>query len=613
MATSALVDDMGVHNVGFLIENLGADASELQYLRELVQNAFESIQRRGGNQEGRVEIDFEEVKGVRKLRISDNGGGMTPDEVRANINHLSASGGVQAFDKNFGIGAKITAGTRNPHGVIFKAWKNGEGSLTVMGRVDGRYGRIGFRNPIDETVDYWLPLGDDDKPTTIQDNGVSVVLLGRSDEDDTTIAPPGVDLPSQWVAAYLERRYFKIPNGITLKVKRPVEIYDSVQDKKRAIFDTIQGQKYYLDKHSEAKDVCDLPDVNATVYWWLLSDAIVKGGKTWNNRGHVAAIYQGELYEVHGGQARISALKDFGIYAGHGRVVIYVEPSNVLKANTARTSLILSGNRSIDYAEIGASFAEEMPVELAAYMAGQVSSEKGDHRNAIRKNLKEVEEALKVARFRRSKSGVLGSFDDDFGGVASVDIGAGSGSSRRRNGTGQKDDGSGRIGGDYLRRAQEEREKRLRAETAHTDPMPRIVWDVSGNTVPVGRAATYTKATHVVTASALFSFFQDMVEWAFEEVKKRTLSEIDDDTIRSICDDEVRRWFEQALTEAVVVLRPMARDEKWGPKVFETGLSDEGLTAAVISHRWHMMSAIKRGLAGRLGRAREAVVPNNPK
>jgi len=43
MRATALVDDMGVHNIGFLIENLGADAAELQYLRELVQNAFESI------------------------------------------------------------------------------------------------------------------------------------------------------------------------------------------------------------------------------------------------------------------------------------------------------------------------------------------------------------------------------------------------------------------------------------------------------------------------------------------------------------------------------------------------------------------------------------------
>src|SRR2546423_888988 len=102
---AALVDDMGVANVGFLIENLGKDAGELQFLRELVQNAFEAILKKG-RADGRVEIDFEEVHGVRKLRVTDNGIGMTADEVRENLNRLSATTGVQAFDKNFGVGAK---------------------------------------------------------------------------------------------------------------------------------------------------------------------------------------------------------------------------------------------------------------------------------------------------------------------------------------------------------------------------------------------------------------------------------------------------------------------------------------------------------------------------
>src|SRR5437667_6031892 len=196
---SVLIDDMGVANVGFLIENLGKDAGELQYLRELVQNAFESISRRGGDAEGLVEIDFEEIDGVKKLRVTDNGIGMTPDEVRENINRLSASSGVQAFDKNFGIGAKITAAVRNPYGVMYKAWRDGEGSVTILGRQDGRYGRIGFRNPADETVHFWLPLSETDKHPAIEKSGVSVVLLGRSKEEDTTVAPPGADLPSQWV------------------------------------------------------------------------------------------------------------------------------------------------------------------------------------------------------------------------------------------------------------------------------------------------------------------------------------------------------------------------------------------------------------------------------
>lgn len=603
MATPALVDDMGVDNVGFLIENLGADASELQYLRELVQNAFESIQRAGRGSEGRIEIDYDLVDGVKKLRITDNGVGMTPEEVSQNINRLSASGGIQSFQKNFGIGAKITAGVRNPHGVVYKAWKDGDGSVTILGRKAGRYGRIGIEDPETGDVDYWLPLPDEDKPDMIDDAGISVILLGQSSEDDTSQAPEGAELPSQWVAAYLERRYFDVPKGTTVKVRRPNAIYDSERGEERFINDTIRGQRYYLDQHSESSGIVTLPVVSSRVWWWLLSEDITKGGKTWNNRGHVAALYQDELYEVRTGNSGRSALKDFGMYAGHQRIVIYAEPNNVLKANTPRTSLILEGNIPVDYAEIGAAFAEEMPLELASYMAGQVTSEQSDHKKAIRKNLQEVEEELKAARYRRSQTGKVDRFEPESG----VESGSEndtyeSGATRRT----RSDDAAGRLGSEYLRKAREERGKRLRGERADNDQMPTIRWTADNSTVPSGRAATYVKTGHIVTATTAFGFYQDVVEWSMKDARSRAASDIDDETLREMCEDEVKRWFEQALVEAVVSLQPMSHDRHWGPMVYATGLSDEGLTAAVMSHRWHMMSAIKRGLAGRLGRSKGA-------
>jgi hypothetical protein len=601
-----LIDDMGVANVGFLIENLGKDAGELQYLRELVQNAIESIQCSNTREEGRVEIDYELIDGVKKLRITDNGIGMTPDDVRANLNRLSASTGVQAFDKNFGIGAKITAAVRNPHGVMYKAWRDGEGTVTILGRQDGRYGRIGWRNPEDDSVDYWLPLPDGEKHEIIKKDGVSVVLLGKSKEEDTTLAPPGAELPSQWVAAYLERRYFETPKTITIKVLRPVEIYDSGRGVMRALYDTIRGQRYYLDKHSEHHGRVELPDVSANVWWWILSEDIVSGGKTWSNRGHVAAVYQNELYEVHGGSSRNSALKDFGVYAGHGRIVIYVEPLDVLGANTSRSSLILRGGTPINYAEIGDAFADKMPLELAGFMAGQVSSEQGDHRKSILRNLKEVEEALEQARFRRSNQGKLDHLDEESGGRSSHINGL---HERRRSGSNDSNpqDASGRVGSEYLKKARDEMERRLRAKKIDADPLPRIVWDEDGKDVPDGRAATYTKAIHVVTANAQFDFYLDLLDWSIEEARSRVASNIDPETLRHVCQDEVRRWFEEALSQAVVVLRPMAHDARWGPMVFDNGLSDEGLTAAVVSHRWLLLSAIKRGLAGRLGKMKESV------
>ena len=248
-----------------------------------------------------------------------------------------------------------------------------------------------------------------------------------------------------------------------------------------------------------------------------------------------------------------------------------------------------------------------MPDELLAYMAGQVSAEQGDHRRAIKRNLKEVEEALDQARFRRGQNGKSGSYETEVGGRSprtdEVRSRSATSSSSPR-----PQDATGRVGDEYLRKAREEMERRLRGQRADTDPLPRVVWDETGNTVPAGRAATYTRTSHVVTANATFDFYRDLVNWGVQEAKSRVASEIDDATLRLICQDEIRRWFEEALASAIVALRPMAYDAHWGPMVYNTGLSDEGLTAAVMSHRWLMMSAIKRGLAGRLGRLKEISV-----
>lgn len=601
MSTPALIDDMGVDNVAFLIENLGADASELQYLRELVQNAFESIQRSDRETGGRVLIDYKLVKGVRKLRITDNGAGMTPEEVRQNINHLSASGGTQSFDKNFGIGAKITAATRNPEGVQYESWKDGDGSVTTLGRIDGRYGRLGIVDLDTGEVDYHLPLPGADKPQMIDGDGVSVVLLGQSADDDTTEAPAGAELPSQWVSAYLERRYFTVPDGILLTIENLRLINDANRDAPRPSNDRVRGQRYYLDKHSDFYGSLVLPTVAARVWWWILTEDITKGGKNWNNRGHVSALYQDELYEVRTANAGRAALRDFGIYSGHGRIVIYVEPVNVLKANTARTSLILNGNVPIGYAEIGAAFADAMPNELAAFMAGQVKTDRGDHQKAIRKSLQELDALLRNIRYKQTEAGEVREYVPEEG-VAGIEPPATDLGTSRSDGPG---DASGRLDAEFLRRAREEQGRRRAADPANSDQLPTVVWTDDAQVVSTNRAAIYTPTQHVVTASTAFEFYRQVLAWAEAEGTSRAPAGMEEATVRAICEDEVQRWYSQALIETVVRLRPMAHVGLWGPSVFKTGLSEEGLTAAVVSQGSHMVRAIKTGLGISLGSSRD--------
>jgi len=600
MKTDALVDEMGVDNLAFLIENLGKDAGELQYLRELTQNALEAIARMNRPDLGCIDVDWEEIDGVRKLRITDNGVGMTHEEVRGNINRLSSSGGFQAFDRNFGIGAKITAAVGNPHGVLYRAWKDGAGSETLLGKAGGKYGRIGWPSQDGDHVDYWLPLAQSAKPEIIETSGVSVVLLGRSHGHDTTAPVAGVDLPSQWVAAYLERRYFELPENVHLRVKRLTPIFDSAKDAHRDTWDTIRGQRYYLDRHSQASGCVSLPDLRMRVWWWLLTAEIVQGGKTWDNRGHVAAIYQGELYEPRRGGARVSALKDFGVYAGHSRIVIYVEPQNVLGANTSRTSLILEGGHAIDYTSVGAAFAAKMPDAVALYMAGQVTTDQSDHRRAILRNLKEVDQALAEARLRRASAGAELEVEPEAGGtVGQSDTTRSPGIRPRRD-----QNAGGRLGEAYFRRARTNADA-LRVRDVDDDPLPKFAWDATGQSVPAGRAATYTPARHVITISERFWFYQDVIECFKREAANRTASAADDTVVATVVENIVKRWFEEALGQTVVALRGLCRDPQWGPSVFDSALSNEGLTAAVLSHRWLLLSQVRKELGVRLGRLRE--------
>src|SRR5579884_1920560 len=115
--------ELEVHNASFLVDRLGADCGDLQALRELTVNALQAIASLGSSSIGRVVWDLDwarfDASGGRDRKVSviDTGVGMTADEMRFYINHLSASSRPQDSARNFGVGAKIAAGSRNPHGL----------------------------------------------------------------------------------------------------------------------------------------------------------------------------------------------------------------------------------------------------------------------------------------------------------------------------------------------------------------------------------------------------------------------------------------------------------------------------------------------------------------
>src|SRR5207245_2874480 len=117
---------LSVAQTGFLLDRLGKDCSDLQFLRELTQNSIESILRTP-KKTGQIIWDVDwvtnDLEGCYKLSITDTGDGMTGEELVKYINHLSSSSGVQSHIANFGVGAKIAAATRNQAGLVYLSWR----------------------------------------------------------------------------------------------------------------------------------------------------------------------------------------------------------------------------------------------------------------------------------------------------------------------------------------------------------------------------------------------------------------------------------------------------------------------------------------------------------
>lgn len=218
-------DELEVANASFFIDKLGGECGDLQGLRELTINGSEAIAALAPGASGRVVWDvdwqrFDRSAGrERKLSVTDTatGTGMTPGAMRYFINHLAATSHEQGRTKNFGVAAKVAAGSRNPERLEYRSWQDGHGALVRFGRHrDGRWG-LEPQLSADGHSDFWRPLGEDDKPWLLRGSahGTQVVLLGNNPRHDTTEAPESVtEARAHWITRYLNTRMLRLPAGI---------------------------------------------------------------------------------------------------------------------------------------------------------------------------------------------------------------------------------------------------------------------------------------------------------------------------------------------------------------------------------------------------------------
>jgi hypothetical protein len=585
---------MEVDNLTFLLERLYHDCSPLQFLRELTQNAIEAIQKLPEPQ-GEVVWDVEwsryDLTGTYKLSIVDTGIGMTGEEMVRYINALSSSIQRQSRSGNYGVGAKIAAAPRNPHGLVYLSWKDGVGSMIHLWK-DTETEEYGLRPlEIREGVeDWWAPVDDLLKPELIKDHGTMVVLLGKDDDQDTMEAPPGAPTPSQWISRYLNTRYFRFPDGVGVKARQGWEFPRSNRDTN--VLRGVQGQEKYLEAHAEARGVVEL--TGAQAHWWVLRDepALTQNSGYIASSGHAAALYQDELYEMVTGRAGTARLQQFGVIFGYNRVVLYVEPDTEdgrVTSNTARTQLLLDGE-PLPWSEWATEFREKLPEpisDLVSEVAGKASV--SDYRESIRERLKAIRDLLHFSRYRRTPRGSLTAEEDAAQGGEPASTGT-----RKGSGSGKSGGVGGRAGDVYslFLATQGVPVEELR------QPEPNTTWVSveNGTREPPyleDRAAKYLPQVNQIIINADFRVFKDMTErWAtrYEDVPGA----------EKVADVVVREWFEQQLIEAVMGVMALRGSTEWSLAHLESAWSEEALTAAVMP-RYHLDVAVKRAMGAKLG------------
>lgn len=591
---------MGVDNIGFMLERLGRDCDDLQFLRELTKN---SIDAESTKVIWDVDWNLWEASGGRlyKLCCIDNGRGMDGEEMIRYINQLSSSIHSQAHDGNYGVGAKIAAATRNPAGVIYQSWKNGTGAMIQLWK-DPRSGDYGLRQfeREDGSFGYWQPIGDPSRldtdtlkvSETINDHGTRVVLLGTADEHNTIEPPTGAALPSRWVNRYLSTRYFRFPTEIDIKAR---EGWKADPESKSNLLRGVHGQGAYLDANSTTRGVTHLPQCD--VHWWILNErAERQDAPELVTTGHFAALYQDELYELRTARGGMALLQQFGVLFGHDRVALYVEPTDSQSAritsNTARTQL-LRDSQPLPYADWAADFRDAMPIEIKDHIDLVISgSGSSSHQESIKERLNNYEKLYRLSRYRPRAGGGYTIEEPQHG--------------RRRNRRqrDKEDDGSasGSAGGSSdtagsLLASMLADEGRPAEEISKGLAIPSARWiSLEEGTRAEGeiedRAAKFLREDNLIKINADFRGFTDMVNyWCDQRTVERGHQAIV---------DIVHEWFEQALIETVMGCQDLQGTQHWDPDEIDRALSEESLTATVMQ-RYHVANAIKRAIGAKMG------------
>lgn len=596
---------IGVRNAPFALELFARDCPPTQFTRETTRNGIEAIEvlrLASPDYMGEIIWTIDPLHaefGVSKLACIDTGIGMSADEMALYLNDLTASGKSQALDRNFGLGAKVSAAAVNPAGVMYLSWQKGIGHMVSLGRDhDGVWGMRQHRLS-DGTIAAVMPLDDAAMPKEVRragGHGTMVVFLGDGEDDDTT-QPPHGETGERWLRKAINQRFYELPNWAVVKVR---EIRNA-GEQSAVNYRQAPGQRYYLDSCAIACGTVEI--TGASVHWRILDDRHaerVKESGIWASTGHRAALLQGELFELvppaRGGYRKV---QEFGIRFGYERVVLYVEPhvdGARITQDTVRTTVKIDG-QPLPWDTYATEFEDNMPAELRAFQEEiAAGAQSRDHDKTIRERLGAIADLFRIPRYRPAPDG-RAEVDEPTTGGASAERDMPT--TRRHN----KSGGPGGTAGNLYSLFERPLGHPASPVASRELPEIRVIWvSVEDGTRSwphlEDRAARYDRRHNLIEINADFRGYQDIVHRWLDRYDKVPGS-------RTTIEEIIGGWWQQALQETVLGVIALQGSEYWDDRAVEAALSSEALTASAMQ-RYHLDAVARRELGLRLGALRQA-------
>ena len=570
---------VNVQGLTALIRNLGRDCTPEQFMREFLQNSIEACERTG-IANSRVLIDYnhgiKKHSGIFKICFTDNGDGMTLEQMNNLLNSISASGSSSNTYENYGVGAKISSLTRNHFGVQYESWRDGVGHSIII-RYNPKYDVFGIQGFPDEKgeISYHRSISDAQKPDFIQAHGTRVTLFGNTLEQDTMAPPWGVGGDKgTWLYEYLNKRYFELPTGIAIDVRMGYE-----QDINNSILHRLArlvGFKDTLLANANQHGVVELQDAKA--HWFLLNPESVV-------RGHSALLNQGEIFNVEGNWS--NRLTHFGILLGRDRVVIIIEPKEASQ-NIARTHLKKPDGSEFAWHLWQNEFRAKLPAEIQAYLESLLSQRnKASSSKAIQKRLMSLHSLYTLSGFeplvvhapienlKVDEPTPLEALQDE----RAIDlITPPDGSEPASPQAPEKPEAKS------AKDANESGDEKESQENY----FPRVEWTTEAQSPQlVGRAAEFIEYSNIILANQDFKGLQDLFKYFADQY------EMSDDRIKAVR-HAILENAEQALMESVAGVLALKSEPSWGGS-YHQALTKEALSAVLMQRFWSV-KAVQEGL-----------------